>query len=593
MTARRQIPPVPFQGATNAVTNEQHSAATWNLGEGGARDVREAFENRRGDTRTLGDGPFDDLDNEFAAADDDGVSARSSMNGSAKAWSDIAELSPGFSSDATRVVAPKQSDLEQSQASQAQAQQLGWGDREETSTQLWNGLRRPLPSARDLPPLHELNGLSDLPPLDFTNDFTNDPRRAAPAAHAVPAAARPSRLPSEARPRLPSPSVPPSTASTPAALGAGDLRASRVPRASRAPQPAAEPRVSRVPDEARAAHAARAQTLRSALRTSRPPAVGAPEANAFAVNLPHPPRPASTTTVQGMSPIAPAAFAGDTGSFAHAHDHDHDYDHASSVSASVTLDELQEQLLASIERARLQETRAYEAEQRALRAETQLQNVTAGGGGHEVVALRDALDSAQTRIRRSEDHADDVERRANASEDLVRMARLRLAEASVPIAAGAGTKANRFSLGFLMTGLAVCLLSTGVGVYFGFVSPLKKQVQTQEERLKQGVQERERTVTELKSKVESERQGLEVEAQQLRAKLDAARSESANGTPTPSVQNADADKAGRTSKRTAGPVDPDSPTRSARAIIGRYKHAKAVEAREREADQADDSSDGQ
>jgi hypothetical protein len=542
------------------------------LGEGGSRDGKR--------THTLSDDAFSAADaaddDDFAALDaldaldndnqddlGDGAGASAddrdrSSNGRKKAWSDIAELSPeysGFPAEATRVMAPRPTDLDQSQGFRdtvvAPAPQVGWGDREETSTQLWNGLRRPLPPARDLPPLHELNGLSDLPPLDFTND----PR----------GPARPSRLPSEARPRLPSPSVPPS----------GDLRASRVPQ---------EARGSRVPEDARASHAARAQTLRSALRSSRPPAV----------NLPHPPRPASTTTVQGLSPIALPVTA-ETAS-------------ALADGASVTLDELQEQLLASIERARLQESRAYEAEQRALRAETKLQQVSSSGalasvgagpsGQHahaqsqqDVAALRDALQSAQNRIRRSEDQAEDAERRVSASEDLVRMARLRLAEASVPAADGPVPKPNTFSLGFLITGLAVCLVSSGIGVYFGFVSPLKQQVQTQEQRFKLDAEERERAVAALKSKVETERQSLEVEAQQLRAKLEASRA--VNGVALPGDASAEGDKAGRTaSKRSAAlAADPDSPTRSARAIIGRYRHAKAVEAREREADSADESKD--
>jgi hypothetical protein len=384
--------------------------------------------------------------------------------------------SPGHATEATRVSAPSARDLDASYAAaERDAANMGWGDREETSTQLWNGMPKARQGlAEDLP-----KGRGD---ASGRRVVSSDYVRRAPESDSAVPHMRNSRLPSEARPRLPSPSVAPGEAKAEAkGVGARSFGSS--------PDYATSPRSSRITAE-----------YSPAGRTQRLPAY----------------KPSPELEASALEATAPAAAS--------------DASHLSALSALSAMEQLQEQLVESMERARIQESRALAAEQRAQRAEAH-----AGGQvpqtpadverEEELQELREQLQLAQERIRRTEASVDE----AQSSEDLVLQARKRLIQASelAPVA----PRAKSFSVGVVAAGLGACLLLSALATYLMFVSPLKKQVTIQQQQEQLDREQHERALTTLKTQRDADKQGLETEAETLRSQLKVARGETAPAAP--------------------------------------------------------------
>jgi len=239
------------------------------------------------------------------------------------------------------------------------------------------------------------------------------------------------------------------------------------------------------------------------------------------------------------------------------------------------LEQLQNQLVETMERARAQESRAHDAEERAARAEAQL-SATASGPHPDVEELRVKLVTATERFHQSELQLVEAERRAQSSEELVRLAKQRLADASAQADEDTVVqKQKSFGLGAVLGGVGLCLLTTGLGGYYGAVSPLQKQVAAQQQQHQLESEQQARALVTLQSQRDGERRSLETEAQELRSKLQAALTESLNATET-----ADASRGGRPARAArrvaAEPTEAaDSNTRSARAIAHRYRRARA------------------
>ena len=684
MTARRHVPPFcaagvggsgvefdellqfgPTQATRASVRNEERSA-TWSYGDGG---LLEGGLNR---------GSF--VNGTQVQAQAQAQAPQSNQANKAAGWS-----------EPTRVAAPATQDLAQSQmpprTSHAEtvvaAPQLGWGDREETSTQLWSGL----PHQR----------------------FSLKTQERAPTAGS--ATPRPGRLPVEARPRLPSPSVAPGRANAAhASHAAHEAPVAPPPRTSEPPQtmPAASftngprplpflptpPTLSRPPNAAPSAPSAPSaptppaappasspasmrgmpmmQTLpgwsavgvrpESAVPAARPTsnAQALPVAPAGAKVPPNPKAPSpvptaahvpqlSATRTQPMPPMSPmsarvsmvppkpwtpvpviagpnadiesptpvvdtavvnTALVANVVPVANAAPI---VAAAPAVSVATPLprampprpparkseppvvaapvpvksepdpreaafEQLQDQLVETMERARTHEAHAREAEERAARAEAQL-SATTSGAHPEVDDLRVKLATATQRFEQSELQLVEAERRAQSSEELVRLAKQRLADASAQADDYAAPQPKSYGLGVLLGGVGFCLLTTGLGGYFGAVSPLQKQIAAQHQQQQLDNEQHARALATLQSQRDGERRSFETDAQELRTKLQAALTESLNAA------DADIGRGGRSARaaRRAATEQPiegadESATRSARAIAHRYRRARAAEA---------------
>jgi hypothetical protein len=251
---------------------------------------------------------------------------------------------------------------------------------------------------------------------------------------------------------------------------------------------------------------------------------------------------------------------------------------AAASEQSQVLEQLQEQLLEAMARARVQEARAAEAEKSVEQVEEQLESIVRNQLA-ETDQLRDQLRLTSDQLRVTEVRAVEAERRSLVAERPHNL--LHLAEAELTPRPSKQGRAN-----LILSGLLASSLSFGGAAYFMFYAPLQKQVTVLEQQRTQEAAAHENALTSLKAQSAAERQGLETQNSELRAQLDAARAEAL-------AMNADDGKRGRSRRASLDPdaaEDTPAGTRSARAIERRMKRSRASSSEARAG--GDDSLDG-
>jgi hypothetical protein len=228
------------------------------------------------------------------------------------------------------------------------------------------------------------------------------------------------------------------------------------------------------------------------------------------------------------------------------------------------IEQLQEQLLEAMARARVQEARAAEAEKTVEQVEEQLESIVRSHAT-EAEQLREELRHTSGQLRMTETRAADAERRS--------MIAMRPQQNVLHLAEGEltprGHKQGRANL--ILSGLLASSLSFGGAAYFMFYAPLQKQLVALEQQRTQDAQVQSNALTNLKAQTAAERQGLEAQNADLRKQLDAARAEVAALT-------ADEGKHGRSRRSSSADAAEDTPpgTRSAKAIERRMRRSRSA-----------------
>lgn len=227
---------------------------------------------------------------------------------------------------------------------------------------------------------------------------------------------------------------------------------------------------------------------------------------------------------------------------------------------SQLIEQLQEQLLEAMARARVQEARAAEAEKSVEQAEEQLAAV-ARGHSEETVQLEQQLLQLSEQLEAAERRAAQAERRPHQSDNM-----LHLAEADLVQRPNKQGRAN-----LILSGLLASSLSFGGAAYFMFYAPLQKQLAGVEQLRTQDSQAHATAVSNLQARSTAEKQGLEAQNAELRKQLEAAKAEA-------SAASAPAEDPRRGRGRRGAEADDGTPagTRSARAIERRMRRSRAA-----------------
>jgi hypothetical protein len=127
----------------------------------------------------------------------------------------------------------------------------------------------------------------------------------------------------------------------------------------------------------------------------------------------------------------------------------------------------------------------------------------------------------------------------------------------------------------ILSGLLASSLSFGGAAYFMFYAPLQTQLVALEQQRTQDAQAQSNALTNLKAQSAAERQGLETQNSELRAQLEAARTEAL------AMNAADEGKRGGRSRRASSASadaaeDTPAGTRSARAIERRMRRSRGA-----------------
>lgn len=237
---------------------------------------------------------------------------------------------------------------------------------------------------------------------------------------------------------------------------------------------------------------------------------------------------------------------------------------ASTSVQAAAIEHLQEQLLEAMARARVQEARAAEAEKSVEQAEEQLEAIVRTHTA-ENEQLREQLRLASEQLRVSEARAMEAERRSLVLERPSNM--LHLAEPELTPRAHKQGRAN-----LILSGLLASTLSFGGAAYFMFYAPLQKQLVVLEQQRVQDAQAQANALTNLKAQSNAERQGLEAQNAELRAQLEAARSEAAAAANPEEGRRSRA----RRSSTDADAEETPAGTRSARAIERRMRRSRSA-----------------
>lgn len=238
------------------------------------------------------------------------------------------------------------------------------------------------------------------------------------------------------------------------------------------------------------------------------------------------------------------------------------------------IEQLQEQLLEAMARARVQEARAAEAEKTVEQVEEQLESIVRSHTS-EAEQLREELRQTSGQLRMTETRAAEAERRSMIAMRPQQNV-LHLAE---PELAPRGHKQGRANL--ILSGLLASSLSFGGAAYFMFYAPLQKQLVALEQQRMQDAQAQSNALTNLKAQTAAERQSLEAQNADLRKQVDAARAEVA-------ALNADDGKRGRSRRSSSADDAEETPpgTRSAKAIERKMRRSRGAAAADGDAAEA-------